>query len=44
MLLISLFFETGFLYVQQTSLELRDLPASISQVLGLKACTNIPGS
>lgn len=37
------FFETGFLCValvilDQTSLELRDLPASASQVLELKAC------
>ena len=37
------FFETGFLYpgthfVDQASLELRNLSASASQVLGLKAC------
>jgi hypothetical protein len=42
-----LFFETGFLcspgcpgthFVDQAGLELRNLPASASQVLGLKAC------
>jgi hypothetical protein len=33
------FFETGFLFVALAGLELRNLPASASQVLGLKACT-----
>jgi hypothetical protein len=42
------FFETGFLCIAlavleltlyQAGLELRNLPASASQVLGLKACT-----
>jgi hypothetical protein len=42
------FFETAFLcslgcpgtpFVDQAGLKLRDLPASASQVLGLKACT-----
>jgi hypothetical protein len=32
------FFETGFLCVTLAVLELRNLPASASQVLGLKAC------
>jgi hypothetical protein len=32
------FYETGFLCVAQASLELRNLPASASQVLVLKAC------
>jgi hypothetical protein len=32
------FFETGFLCVSQAGLELRNLPASASQVLGLKSC------
>jgi hypothetical protein len=42
--LFCLFFETGFLCValavliDQAGLELRNLPASASQVLGLKAC------
>ena len=40
------FFKTGFLYValavlDQAGLELRNPPASASQVLGLKACTTI---
>ena len=43
----SFYFETGFLYVvlavlelsvDQAGLELRNLPASASRVLGLKAC------
>jgi hypothetical protein len=51
-LFIYLFFETGFLYspgcpgthfVDQAGLELRNLPASTSRVLGLKACTTTPG-
>jgi hypothetical protein len=29
--------------VDQAGLELRNLPASASQVLGLKACTTMPG-
>jgi hypothetical protein len=29
--------------VDQAGLELRNLPASASQVLGLKACTTTPG-
>jgi hypothetical protein len=46
------FFETGFLcspgcpgthFVDQAGLELRNQPASASQVLGLKACTTKPG-
>jgi hypothetical protein len=46
------FFETGFLYspgcpgthfVDQVGLELRNPPASASQVLGLKACATTPG-
>jgi hypothetical protein len=40
------FLETGFLCialaVDQAGLELRNLPASASQVLGLKACTTTP--
>jgi hypothetical protein len=45
------FFETGFLYspgcpgthfVDQAGLELRNTPASASQVLGLKACATTP--
>jgi hypothetical protein len=45
------FFETGFLcvalavlgthFVDQDGLKLRNLPTSLSQVLGLKACTTI---
>jgi hypothetical protein len=31
-------------FVDQTGLELRNLPASASQVLGLKVCTTMPGS
>ena len=48
-----MFFETGFLcvaladpgthVVDQAGLELRNLPASASQVLGLKACATTPG-
>jgi hypothetical protein len=34
-----LFFKTGFLCTALAGLELRNLPASASQVLGLKACT-----
>jgi hypothetical protein len=40
------FFETGFLethFVDQAGLELRNPPTSASQVLGLKACTTMPG-
>jgi hypothetical protein len=45
------FFETGFLCValavpelseDQAGLKLRNLPASASQVLGLKACATMP--
>jgi hypothetical protein len=45
------FFKTGFLrspgcpgthFVDQAVLKLRNLPASASQVLGLKACTTTP--
>jgi hypothetical protein len=32
------FLETGFLCIALAVLELRNLPASASQVLGLKAC------
>jgi hypothetical protein len=39
-----LFFETGFLCVALAVLGLRNLPASASQVLGLKACATTPGS
>jgi hypothetical protein len=48
----SLFFETGFLCVvlavleptlDQAGLELRNLPASVSQVLGLKVYATMPG-
>jgi hypothetical protein len=41
-----LFFETGFLCIAlgvQAGLELRNPPASASQVLGLKACVTTPG-
>jgi hypothetical protein len=47
------FFETGFLcssgcpgthFVDQDGLQLRNLPGSASQVLGLKACTTMPCS
>jgi hypothetical protein len=47
-----LFFKTGFLcspgcpgthFVDQAGLELRNPPASASQVLGLKACATMPG-
>jgi hypothetical protein len=33
----------GTHFVHQAGLELRNLPASASQVLGLKACTTTPG-
>jgi hypothetical protein len=47
-------FETGFLcmyssgcpgthFVDQAGLELRNLPASASQMLGLKVCATMPG-
>ena len=36
-LFVCLFFKTRFLFVEQAGLELRDLCASASQVLGLKA-------
>jgi hypothetical protein len=46
-----LFFETGFLcialavlgFVDQAGLELKNPPASTSQLLGLKACATVPG-
>jgi hypothetical protein len=50
---VVLFFETGFLCIalavlgltlDQAGLELRNPPASASQVLGLKACATTPGS
>ena len=50
-LFVYLIIETGFLcspscpgthFVDQTGLELRDLPASASWVLGLKACATLP--
>ena len=41
--LSSFFFETGFLCVALAILELRDPPASASQVLGLMMCTNMLG-
>jgi hypothetical protein len=34
---------TGTHSVDQAGLELRDPPASVSQVLGLKACATMPG-
>jgi hypothetical protein len=34
----------GTHFVDQAGLELRDPPASASRVLGLKACTTMPGS
>jgi hypothetical protein len=37
------FFETVFLCIAPAVLELRNLPASASQVLGLKACVTMPG-
>jgi hypothetical protein len=52
-LFVCLFFKTGFLCAalavleltlfDQAGLELRDRPASASQVLGLKACATTPG-
>jgi hypothetical protein len=33
----------GTHFVDQAGLELRNLPASASQVLGLKVCTTMPG-
>jgi hypothetical protein len=53
-LFVCFVFKTGFLYVSlavleltlyvdQAGLVLRDLPASASQVLGLKACATMPG-
>jgi hypothetical protein len=52
-LLFVLFFETrvslcspgchGTLFVDQAGLELRNLPASASKVLGLKVCATTPG-
>jgi hypothetical protein len=49
--LVGWFFETGLCSpvcpgthsVDQADLELRNLPASASQVLGLKACATTPG-
>jgi hypothetical protein len=38
MFLFSFFFETGLIFVALAVLEIRDLPVSASQVLGLKAC------
>jgi hypothetical protein len=35
---VFVFFETGFLCIDQAGLELRDSPGSSSQVLELKAC------
>jgi hypothetical protein len=49
---VVVFFKTGFLcspgcpgthFVDQAGLELRNLPASASQVLGLKVCATTPG-
>ena len=40
------FFETGFPgihFVDQAGLELRNPPASVSRVLGLKVCATTPG-
>jgi hypothetical protein len=37
-LFVFCFFKTGFLSIALAVLELRNLPASASQVLGLKAC------
>jgi hypothetical protein len=37
------FFETGFHCIDQAGLELRNLPASASQVLGLKRAPSLPG-
>jgi hypothetical protein len=34
----------GTHFVEQAGLELRNPPASASQMLGLKACANTPGS
>jgi hypothetical protein len=34
----------GTHFVDQAGLELRNLPASASQLLGLKACATTPGS
>jgi hypothetical protein len=34
---------TGIHSVEQAGLELRNLPASASQVLGLKVCATMPG-
>jgi hypothetical protein len=34
----------GTHFVDQAGLELRNPPASVSQVLGLKACATMPGS
>jgi hypothetical protein len=42
-LFVCLYFETGFLCVAPAVLELRNPPASASQVLGLKACATMPG-
>jgi hypothetical protein len=38
------FFDIGFLCVALAVLKLRNLPASASQVLGLKVCATTPGS
>jgi hypothetical protein len=48
-LFVFVFFETGFLCVamavlDQAGLELKNSPASASQVLGLKACATTPGN
>jgi hypothetical protein len=37
--ILCFFFEIGFLCVALTVLELRNMPSSASQVLGLKVCT-----
>ena len=41
--LFLVFFETGFLCVALTVLELRDPSSSVSQVLGLKVCATTSG-
>ena len=42
-LVLLFFFETGFFCVALAVLELRNLPASASRVLGLKVCVTTPG-
>jgi hypothetical protein len=41
---VSLYRCPGTHFVDQAGLELRNLPASASQVLGLKACDTMPSS